>query len=172
MNRVILEWSKGIHAYSSLLIYPDRSKFTDVLLCICTHRHIIPSSAEVPTSSYFSDPDTDDECLRKEAIYAWPREQPVPNEARQRIPWGTNPRKKKKRGTKKVSHLSEMVEGDKHLCQEDWLCSRGGPMENHHKQAHGDRNENSSGLERSELCGRNQQGTSWGKGSVLIVTGV
>lgn len=97
MNRVILEWSKGIHEYSSLLIYPDRSKFTEVLLCICTHRHIIPSSPEVLTSSYFSDSDTDDECLRKEAIYAWLWEQPVPNEAGQRIPWGTNPRKKKKK---------------------------------------------------------------------------
>lgn len=36
MNRVILEWSKGIHAYSSLLIYPDRSKF---IKCYSTFVH-------------------------------------------------------------------------------------------------------------------------------------
>lgn len=43
-----------------------------------THVHMIPSSAKISFSSYFSDPDTDDEAI------TWPRE-PAQNEAEQKI---------------------------------------------------------------------------------------
>lgn len=90
-----------------------------------THMHIIPSSTKIPINSYFSDPDTDNEGLRKAATYCfgWSREQPIQNETgqkdsmRNKHPYSNPPQKK---GTEMLSHLSEIGE-DKHLCQKDWI---------------------------------------------------
>lgn len=75
-----------------------------------------------------------------------------------------NESKKERKKRNRESLSFETVEGDKHLCQEDWLCSRGEPMENHHKQAHGDQNENSSGLGEVRIVWKKSTGDFLGQG--------